>query len=116
MSSKFGLMDDADDVVARPEGKIDLSGFAPVQKRSPVDLAEVDAAAAPHGFVSREATPRITELTVSGRRRRAVPAEPTRYLAVRMVQSQYDRFIGYADRYQLTYHDAIKKLLDAAGE
>jgi hypothetical protein len=45
-----------------------------------------------------------------------VPAEPVRHLAVRMIQSQYDRFVGYADRYQLTYHDAIKKLLDVAGE
>ncbi len=116
MSSKFGLMDDADEAVTPSEGRIDLSGFAPVQKRSPVDLAEVDAAAAPHGFVSREATPRITESTTPGRRRRAVPAEPVRHLAVRMVESQYDRFVGYADRYQLTYHDAIKKLLDAAGE
>ncbi len=116
MSSKFGLMDDADEAVTPLEGRIDLSGFAPVQKRSPVDLAEVDAAAAPHGFVSREATPRITESTPPGRRRRAVPAEPVRHLAVRMVESQYDRFVGYADRYQLTYHDAIKKLLDAAGE
>ena len=61
MSSKFGLIDDADDAVARPEGKIDLSGFAPVQKRSPIDFAEVDAAAAPHGFVSREAAPVFTE-------------------------------------------------------
>ncbi|HMH16223.1 MAG TPA: hypothetical protein VK578_24210 [Edaphobacter sp.] len=116
MSSKFGLIDDADDVVEHSEGKIDLSGFAPVQKRSPIDLAEVDAAAAPHGFVSREAAPVITEPATHGRRRRAVPSEPTRHLAVRMVQSQYDRFVGYADRYKLTYHDAITKLLDAAGE
>jgi hypothetical protein len=117
MSSKFGLIDDADDAVARPEGKIDLSDFAPVQKRPPIDFAEVDAAAAPHGFVSREAGPVVKEAsTTHGRRRRAVPAEPTRHLAVRMVQSQYDRFVGYADRYKLTYHDAIMKLLDAAGE
>ena len=117
MSSKFGLIDDADDAVERPEGKIDLSGFAPVQKRPPIDFAEVDAAAAPHGFVSREAGPVVKEAsTTHGRRRRAVPAEPTRHLAVRMVQSQYDRFVGYADRYKLTYHDAIMKLLDAAGE
>jgi len=108
MSSKFGLIDDPDDVVERSEGKIDLTGFTPVRKRSPIDLAEVDAAAAPHGFVSREA-PRE-------RRRRAVRSEPTRHLAVRMVKSQYDRFVGYADRYKLTYHDAITKLLDAAGE
>jgi hypothetical protein len=117
MRSKFGLIDDADDAVVRPEGKIDLSGFAPVQKRSPINFAEVDAAAAPHGFVSREAGPVANDaITTHGRRRRAVPAEPTRHLAVRMVQSQYDRFVGYADRYKLTYHDAITKLLDAAGE
>jgi hypothetical protein len=117
MSSKFGLIDDADEVEGRPEGKIDLSGFAPVQKRSPINFAEVDAAAAPHGFVSREAPPVIPEAaTTHGRRRRAMPSEPTRHLAVRMVQSQYDRFVGYADRYKLTYHDAIMKLLDAAGE
>jgi hypothetical protein len=116
MSSKFGLTDDADDVVDRSDGKIDLSGFAPVKKRSPIDLAEVDAAAAPHGFVSREAAPVATKATTPGRRRRAVPAEPVRHLAVRMVESQYDRFVSYADRYKLTYHDAIMKLLDAAGE
>ena len=116
MSSKFGLIDDTDDAVEPSERKIDLSGFAPVQKRSPIDLAQVDAAAAPHGFVSREATPILPEAAMPGRRRRAVPAEPVRHLAVRMIQSQYDRFVGYADRYQLTYHDAIKKLLDAAGE
>ena len=116
MSSKFGLIDEPDDVVERSDGKIDLSGFAPVQKRAPIDFAEVDAAAAPHGFVSREATPVIKEVSAHGRRRRAVPSEPTRHLAVRMVQSQYDRFVGYADRYKLTYHDAITKLLDGAGE
>ena len=115
MSSKFGLTDDGDDLVERSDRKIDLSGFPPVQKRAPIDLAEMDAAAAPHGFVSREAVPMVSNTSTSGRRRRAVPAEPTRYLAVRMVESQYERFIGYADRYQLTYQDAIKKLLDAAG-
>jgi hypothetical protein len=116
MSSKFGLMDDADDVVEPPNGNLDLSGFARVRKRSPVDLVEVDAAAAPHGFVSREAPPVLTETPSSGRRRRALPSEPARHLAVRMVQSQYDRFVGYADRHKLTYHDAITKLLDTAGE
>ena len=117
MSSKFGLIDDAEEVVEQTDGKIDLSGFAPVQKRSPIDLAEVDAAAAPHGFVSREAVPVVPAAAATrGRRRRAVPAEPTRHLAVRMVQSQYDRFVGYADRYKLTYHDAINRLLDAVGE
>jgi hypothetical protein len=117
MSSKFGLTDDKEEVVERSEGRIDLSGFAPVQKRSPIDLVEVDAAAAPHGFVSREASPLVeAAIPVSVRRRRAVPPEPVRHLAVRMVQSQYDRFVGYADRYQLTYQEAITKLLDVCGE
>lgn len=116
MSSKFGLIDDADDLLELSEGRIDLSGFPPVQKRSPLDLAEVDAAAAPYGFVSRESTPVVSEAATRGRRRRAVPTEPTRHLAVRLIESQYDRFVRYADRYELTYHDAIRKLLDNAGE
>jgi hypothetical protein len=116
MSSKFGLTDDAEEIVERQDGKIDLSGFAPVQKRPPIDFAEVDAAAAPHGFVSREATPLITGVANKQGRRRATTPEARRHLAVRMVKSQYDRFVGYADRYKLTYHDAIAKLLDAAGE
>jgi hypothetical protein len=117
MSSKFGLIDDPNDDIERSEGKIDLSGFAPVKKRLPIDLAEMDAAAAPHGFVSREAVPVIIQSTgTPDRRRRAVPAEPARHLAVRMVHSQYDRFVGYADRYKLTYNEAITKLLDAVGE
>jgi len=116
MSSKFGLIDDQEEIVELPEGKIDLSGFSPVKKRYPIDLAEVDAAAAPHGFVSREALPTTVGAAGTTRRRRAVPSEPVRHLAVRMIQSQYDRFVGYADRYQLTYQEAITKLLEACGE
>jgi hypothetical protein len=116
MSGKFGLMDDADESANKAEGKIDLSGFAPVKKRSPINLAEIDAAAAPHGFISREAVPITAVAAPITRRRRAVPAEPARQLAVRLVESQYARFLAYADKYQLTYHDAIKKLLDDAGE
>jgi hypothetical protein len=116
MSDKFGLMDHPDETPLKAEGKIDLSGFAPVKKRFPVNLAEIDAAAAPHGFVSREAVPIPTASAPIIRRRRAMPAEPARQLAVRLVESQYARFLAYADRYQLTYHDAIRKLLDDAGE
>ena len=97
-------------------GRLTCQGSPRSRKDLLLISLQVDAAAAPHGFVSREAVPVITEAATPGRRRRAVPSEPTRHLAVRMVQSQYDRFVGYADRYQLTYHDAITKLLDAAGE
>jgi len=113
MSSKFGL-DDEDQKPDSPDQKIDLSSFSAVRKRIPIDLDEVDAAAAPHGFISREARPKVIE-PVGSRRRRAVPPEPARQLAVRLVESQYERFVSYADHYQLTYHDAIKKLLDEAG-
>lgn len=115
MSGKFGLIDDPQERPDQAEGKIDLSGFTPVKKRFPVNLAEIDAAAAPHGFVSREAVPLAAPGSLI-RRRRAMPAEPARQLAVRLSESQYARFLAYADRYQLTYHDAITKLLDHAGE
>jgi hypothetical protein len=115
MSSKFGLLDDPTEGEI-PDGRIDLSGFPPVQRRAPIDLVQVDAAAAHHGFISREATPIVADLPPARRRRRAVPAEATRYLAIRMVESQHSRFINFADKYELTYHDAIKALLDAAGE
>jgi len=116
MSGKFGLMDDSDEVPSASEVKIDLTGFGPIKKRQPLSLAEIDAAAAPHGFISREAGPKFSEVVPPSRRRRTGPAEPARQLAVRLIESQYARFLAYADRYQLTYHDAIKKLLDDAGE
>jgi len=115
MSGKFGLMDDADELDEGVDRKIDLSSFAPVKKRSPIDVVEMDAAVAPHGFISREATPGPVEF-VKHRRRTALPRTATRYLAIRMDEPQYVRFLTYANRYELTYHDAIKKLLDAAGE
>ena len=126
MSNKFGLVDDPEDqTLTRPSG-LDLSSFEPVKKRAPIDLNEVDAAAAPHGFVSREAIPPSVVGTSPNSsavakpanvhvRRRVARAEPSRSLAVRMVVPEYDRFVAYADRHQLTYHEAIKKLLDAAG-
>lgn len=115
MSGKFGLMDDSDELDEGADGKIDLSGFAPVKKRSPIDVVEMDAAVAPHGFISRESTPVPVEFGRQ-RRRTASPRTATRYLAIRMDEPQYVRFLRYADRYELTYHEAIKKLLDAAGE
>jgi len=72
-------------------------------------LREVDAAAAAHGFVSREQT------VNRPRRRRIAVAEPTRHLAIRLPESQYNRFVLYADRLKLTYHDALRQLLDQVG-
>lgn len=117
--SKFGLLGDEGEDVAVEEGDSlsdKLSAFPSVRPRAPIDLQAVDAAAAPHGFISREKSASPPSPTALGRRRRAIPAEPARHLAIRLVASQYDRFVAYADRYQLTYHDAIKKLLDSAGE
>jgi hypothetical protein len=125
MSNKFGLVDDPEDQNS-PRPSLDLSSFAPVKKRAPIDLVEVDAAAAPHGFVSRESVPSsiadapsasaVAVPAATHTRRRLARAEPSRSLAVRMVVPEYDRFVAYADRHQLTYHEAIKKLLDDVGE
>lgn len=111
--NKFGLLDDEED--AEPSLAQRLSSFAAVRPRVLADLEAIDAAAAQHGFVSREAAP-AAELRPSGRRRRAVPSEPTRHLAIRLPASGYDRFVAYADRKRLTYHDALLALLDGLGE
>lgn len=124
--SKFGLMhneepqDSAADL-ARLDEK--LAAFPPVSPRQRIDVAAVDAAAAEHGFVSREpasappapAMPGNWPISHSGRRRRIAQTEPTRHLAIRLTLSQYDRFVAYADRHQVTYHDALSRLLDEAG-
>ena len=116
--SKFGLLDD-DESPAIPTRTATMSdriaAFPPVRSRGAIDFAAIDAAAAPHGFVSRESS----EVGVSrpvGRRRRAIPSEPTRHLAIRLNEGAYDRFVAYADRYKLTYHEALIRLLELAGE
>jgi hypothetical protein len=122
--SKFGLDDPQDSGadLARLDEK--LAAFPPVSPRQRIDVAAVDAAAAEHGFVSREPaaktpppTSSVTQWPLShgGRRRRIAQTEPTRHLAIRLTLSQYDRFVAYADRHQVTYHDALARLLDEAG-
>lgn len=73
------------------------------------NVAEVDRAAAAAGFVSREA---ITETSTPVRRRRSAGPPLTRTLSVRMTEAQFTRFLTYADKYELTYTDAIVRLLD----
>jgi len=111
--NKFGLLDD--DNASQSSTLLDkIAQFPPVRPRSTVDLAAFDAAAAPHGFVSREAPPSTQPAPVA-RRRRAIPSEPTRHLAIRLTESSYARFVAYADRQKLTYHDALASLMDSAG-
>jgi hypothetical protein len=117
--NKFGLMsaDDADDTHAGSEQSLAdrISSFPTVRPRLSPDLEAIDAAAAQHGFVSREAVQPL-EAQTTGRRRRAVPTEPTRHLAIRLPSSGYDRFVAYADKKRLTYHDALLSLLDDLGQ
>ncbi len=108
-ANKFGLLEAEEDAAADTSLADRLAAF-PVVTRHAVDLAAVDAAAAAHGFVSREAG------EGSGRRRRAIPSEPTRHLAIRLVASAYDRFVAYADRHKLTYQEALVRLLDTSGD
>jgi hypothetical protein len=114
--NKFGLMDDESSAPPLASSLTErIAMFSPVRPRQQVDLAAADAAAAQHGFVSREIA-EIPDTKVRGRRRRAVPSEPTRHLAIRLSSSAYDRFVAYADRQKLTYHDALTRLLDTVGE
>ena len=114
--SKFGLMDEEEADGPAETLSDRLAMFQPVRPKAIGDVAAMDAAAAEHGFVSREAAPAVLPARPLGRRRRAVPAEPTRHLAIRLTASAYDRFVAYADRHQLTYHDALSQLLDDCGE
>ena len=111
--NKFGLLDDSGPPKEQRTGTLSdrIAAFPPVRSRGAVDFAAIDAAAAPHGFVSREATD-----IRSGRRRRAVPTEPTRHLAIRLAESGYDRFVAYADQHKLTYHEALIRLLDTVDQ
>ena len=116
--NKFGLLDDEDaDLDTTRVASISdrIAAFSPVKPRSNIDLVAIDAAAATHGFVSREHSEQ-TGAPIISRRRRAVPSEPTRHLAIRLNSRAYDRFVAYADRYKLTYHDALVRLLDSTGE
>jgi hypothetical protein len=114
--NKFGLLDEDEPLETSLADRI-LS-FPGVRPRALPDLEAIDAAAAQHGFVTREASPTTVTAVIGGdrRRRRSVPSEPTRHLAIRLPSSGYDRFVAYADRKQQTYQDALIALLDAAGE
>ena len=115
--SKFGLMEDPEQSVESPTSTAlfseKLASFPTAAPKHRIDIAAMDEAAAAHGFVSREVphTP-ATPYPPAGRRRRIVPVEPTRHLAIRLVASQYERFVAYADKHKLTYHDALAQLLD----
>lgn len=113
--SKFGLSDFSDEPKETEVVPLSdrLATFSAQRERHVIDVVALDAAAAQHGFTSRERSDATTSMNAGrGRRRRATPAEPTRHLAIRLGSSEYDRFVAYADRYQLTYQDALAKLLD----
>lgn len=111
--SKFGLDSPASDDTHRVPRDLSerLAEFPAVTTRHTIDVTASDAAAAAHGFVSREAAPQTTTKT----RRRVGVVEPTRHLAIRLTETQYARFVAYADEYQLTYQDAVVRLLDRTG-
>lgn len=112
--NKFGLLEDESNEPEDQSLSERLAMFSPVKPRSPLNLAAIDAAAAPHGFISRESTPPAPPVEVRTRRRRHMPTEPTRHLAIRLTDSQYNRFVDYADRHRLTYHEALAQLMDQA--
>lgn len=107
--SKFGLdLEPEDNGAAKTDLASKLANFPPSTAKTAIDLSAADAAAAPHGFISREATPK--------RRRRVVPTEPKRQLSILMPVSKYERFVAYADRHRLTYEEVISRFLEQVAD
>lgn len=115
-SNKFGLPEEEPVQFGKEMGSLGsrLATFQPSRPKN-INLEEVDSAAAQLGFVSRE--PRMAAEIGSVRRtRRKVVTEPTRNMGIRLGVSQYERFVAYADKHRLSYHDALMRLLDQAGD
>ena len=106
--SKFGFVPEEE------ERKEDLAlQFVP----TPVDrprhsILESDRAAVAVGFASREHNAQPKPV----RRRRVNRETSFRMLSIRTPETLFARFLRYADRHELTYHDALAQLLDVAGE
>lgn len=109
--ASFGLEDLPTDQSSASSPRTDLSTrIASFKATSPrrIDTAIVDAAAAPHGFTSREPAP--------PKRRRVAPREPRpNNMGIRLSDGEKARFVGFADQHKLqNYSEAIVKLLDIA--
>jgi hypothetical protein len=109
--NKFGLDNSEEEVI--PASPVNLTAklatFPVVRspRRAQIDIPAMDEAAATHGFTSREAGVR--------RRRRRLPTEETRHLAMRVTKSEYDRFEAYADDHKMLYAEALTHLMNSVG-
>lgn len=117
---KFGFIPEEEE----PQEDLALQ-FEPTPIQRPThSLVESDRLAEAAGFASRErsapppppAPAPAAPLAEKPRRRRVTREHASRALAIRMTESQFTRFLRYADRHELTYSDAISHLLDVAGE
>lgn len=112
MADKFGLGLDEPESASQSQGTgpslASMISTLPNPKPRPVvSIQQLDAAAAPHGFTSREN--KVVQ------RRRIPGNEPSKHLAMRLKVSDYKRFQDYADENRLSYPEAFRKLMDAAG-
>jgi len=107
VEGKFGF-------IPEEEEPKDLAlSFEPTPVARPFhSIVESDRVAETAGFASRERSGPAEK----PRRRRVSREYAARALAIRMTESQFARFLRYADRHELTYSDAISHLLDIAGE
>jgi hypothetical protein len=109
--SNFGLPeltpDKSPSQPAEPDLSQRLAKFTPTTPRR-IDTAVMDAAAAPHGFTSREPAP--------PKRRRVAPREPRpNNMGIRLSDSEKARFVAFADKNRLNnYSEAIVRLLEIA--
>lgn len=106
--SKFGLDDLKEDRTptdAAEQLSARLSRFpsSTSGSRQNINTAEIDAAAAPHGFVSRD--------PIAPRGRRSIPKEPTKAVGFNLPVSDYERFKAFADRNRVSFQRALGMLL-----
>lgn len=107
VEGKFGFIPEEE------ESKDLALSFEPTPVARPFhSVVESDRVAEKVGFTSREPNGSAEK----PRRRRVSREYATRALAIRMTESQFARFLRYADRHELTYSDAISHLLDVASE
>lgn len=83
--------------------KVDTEETTP----SPVEERRLDEVAAKHGFTSREPVQKLS---------RRKPAEPSANLNIRPPITVFNRFVEFCERNRMSYPEALKELMDRAGE
>jgi hypothetical protein len=88
-----------------------VASFKPAARRQrPINLSDSDKVAEGAGFTSREPGPKVVPYVVP-RKKKRVPEQPCP-LSMRAPLSVVERFLRYAEKYNLSNPLALERLLD----